>query len=61
MPWVKQHDKVVDGQKASLVCRACGCQHLYVVYLKRLPNGVLMGLRECRCCGERITTREAAM
>jgi len=60
MPKVKQRDEVVDGQKAGLVCRACGCQHFHVVYLKRRPNGVVMRLRECRHCGKRITTRESA-
>ena len=60
MPRLKQRDEVVDGQKVGLVCRACGCQHFYVVYLKCLPNGVLMRLRECRHCGKRITTRESA-
>jgi len=60
MPRVKQGEEFVDGQKAGLVCRACGCQHFLVVYLKRLPNGVLMRRRECRHCGKRITTRESA-
>jgi transcriptional regulator NrdR family protein len=60
MPRVKQHEEVVAGQKVGLVCRACGCQHFRVVYLKRLPNGVLMRRRECRYCGKRITTRETA-
>lgn len=60
MPKVKQRDEVVDGQKAGLVCRACGCQHFRVVYLKRMPNGVVRRLRECRHCGKRITTRESA-
>lgn len=60
MPKVKQRDEVVDGQKAGLVCRACGCQHFRVVYPKRRPNGVVMRLRECRHCGKRITTRESA-
>ncbi len=60
MPRVKQREEVVAGQKAGLVCRACGCQHFRVVYLKRLPNGVVMRLRECRHCAKRITTRESA-
>lgn len=58
MPKVKQRDEIVDGQKVGLICRACGCQHFRVVYLKRLPYGVLMRLRECRHCGKRVTTRE---
>lgn len=60
MPRVKQQEAVIDGQKVRLVCRACGCQHFRVVYLKRLPKGVLMRRRECRHCGKRITTRQTA-
>ena len=60
MPRIKQHEIVVHGQRTGLVCSACGCQHFRVVYLKRLPNGVLMRRRECRFCGKRMTTREAA-
>ena len=61
MPRVKQAEEVIAGQKAGLVCRACGCQHFRVVYLKRLLAGVVMRRRECRHCGKRIITREAAM
>ena len=46
------------AEKCGLVCRQCGCQHFRVVYLKRLPNGVLMRRRECRYCGRRVSTRE---
>ena len=46
------------AEKRGLVCRQCGCQHFRVVYLKRLPNGVLMRRRECRYCGRRVSTRE---
>lgn len=42
----------------GLVCPKCGCQHFRVVYLKRLPKGVLMRRRECRHCGRRVCTRE---
>ncbi len=58
MPKVKQREEVIDGQKVGLVCRACGCQHFRVVYLKRLAGGVVMRRRECRHCGKRMTTRE---
>lgn len=61
MPRVKQSDDVIAGQKVGLVCHVCGGQHFRVVYLKRRPNGVIMRLRECRHCGKRLTTREAAM
>ncbi|HQL55797.1 MAG TPA: hypothetical protein PLQ87_13900 [Phycisphaerae bacterium] len=61
MPKVRQREAVVDGQKAGLVCRACGCQHFRVVYVKPLPNGAVRRLRECRHCGKRMTTREAPL
>jgi len=48
------------GEKLGLVCKACGCQHFRVIYLKRLHGGVLMRRRECRNCGRRVTTRERA-
>ncbi len=44
MPRVKQREELVDGQKAGLVCRACGCQHFRVVYLKR-PSSAAAGAR----------------
>ena len=46
-----------DTEATGLVCRACGCRHFRVIYLKRLP-GALLRRRECRHCGKRITTRE---
>lgn len=48
---------VRDTEATGLVCRACGCRHFRVIYLKRLP-GALMRRRECRHCGKRISTRE---
>lgn len=60
MPRLRQQSETIDGQKLGLICRACGCEHFRVIYLKRLLNGVLMRLRECRHCGRRITTRESA-
>lgn len=56
---VKDGAAVCDSDAAGLVCRACGCRHFRVVYLKRLP-GALLRRRECRHCGKRITTRETA-
>ena len=60
MPRLRQQEAVTDGEKAGLVCRACGCQHFRAVYLKRLPKAVLMRRRKCRHCCKRITTREMA-
>jgi len=48
-----------DGdRKLGFVCRACGCQHFLVVYLRRPARGVVVRRRECRHCGRRITTKE---
>jgi len=48
-----------NPEATGLVCRACGCRHFRVIYLKRMP-GSLMRRRECRNCGKRITTRETS-
>jgi len=42
----------------GLGCRRCGCQHFYVVYTRRAPGGKLIRRRECRNCGQRMTTVE---
>ncbi len=54
---IKQGGAARETEATGLVCRACGCRHFRVIYLKRLP-GALMRRRECRNCGKRITTRE---
>jgi transcriptional regulator NrdR family protein len=56
---VKHDGAARDGEATGLVCRACGCRHFRVIYLKRLP-GALLRRRECRHCGKRLTTRETA-
>ena len=58
MPRITRDNPTRDGEKLGLVCRRCGCQHFRVVYLRRLPSGVLLRRRECRHCGTRMTTRE---
>lgn len=60
MPRVKQSIPNREGQQVGLVCRQCGCQHHRVLYLKRLPGGVLLRRRECRNCRRRFSTREQA-
>lgn len=47
-----------EAEPKGLVCAKCGCRHFRVIYLKRLPKGVLMRRRECRHCGRRVCTRE---
>lgn len=45
----------------GLVCQSCGCRHFHVVYTRRGAGGRLIRRRECRHCGKRITTWEAAI
>ena len=47
-----------DPSRFGLECRRCGCRHFYVVYTRRGPGGSLVRRRECRNCGQRMTTIE---
>jgi len=49
-----------DEDQRGLSCRWCGCKHFRVVYTRPTPGGRIMRRRECRHCGKRITTWEAA-
>ena len=59
-------DKVTGQRKSwlpepstlGLACRKCGCRHFYVVYTRRALGGKLVRRRECRNCGQRMTTIE---
>lgn len=42
----------------GLDCRQCGCRHFRVIYTRPAWGGRIMCRRECRKCGERITTCE---
>ena len=59
MPRQKREGLERDGAKLGLCCKACGCQHLRVVYLRRLPGAQVLRRRECRHCGRRTSTRES--
>ena len=52
----KAWDPALD--KRGLECRYCGCRHFWVVYTRRGWGGRLIRRRECRHCGERMTTWE---
>jgi len=58
MPKTRKRNRDAGGEKLGLVCRACGCQHFLVIYVKPLRNGLVLRRRECRHCGRRVTTRE---
>ena len=52
-----------DRKPASnrgVACRDCGCVHFRVLYTRRALGGRLLRRRECRHCGRRVTTYEAA-
>jgi DNA-directed RNA polymerase subunit RPC12/RpoP len=52
----KESDQVQD--KRGLECRYCGCKHFRVIYTRRGWGGKLIRRRECRHCGNRMTTWE---
>jgi transcriptional regulator NrdR family protein len=51
----------VEREERGLRCRQCGCGHLRVVYTRAKAGGRVMRRRECRSCGERVTTWERAI
>ena len=42
----------------GLVCGTCGHPRLKVVYTRRAPGGRIVRRRECKRCGQRMTTWE---
>lgn len=42
----------------GLRCRHCGCDRFRVVYTRRAWGGKLVRRRECRQCGQRVSTCE---
>lgn len=45
-------------ERKGLECRYCGCRVLKVVYTRAKPGKSVMRRRECRQCGQRVTTWE---
>jgi transcriptional regulator NrdR family protein len=54
---VVQPQTVLDEQR-GLRCPKCGCAHFRVLYTRQTWGGALRRRRECRYCGQRITTTE---
>ncbi|TWU12084.1 transcriptional regulator NrdR [Symmachiella macrocystis] len=55
----KREDKVATSDRQrGLQCSACGHRRLRVVYTRAAKGGKLVRRRECRECGERISTWE---
>lgn len=50
--------KTEGDDDRGLRCRHCGCRHFYVIYTRRAWGGKLVRRRECRHCGQRVTTCE---
>jgi transcription repressor NrdR-like protein len=44
----------------AIRCARCWCRDLRVIYTRRMLNGSIRRLRECRHCGKRMTTTEQA-
>lgn len=51
-------NKVIQDEPKGIVCRACGCRHFFVVYVRPVRGGRIMRRRECRNCGRRYTSFE---
>jgi len=47
--------------RKGLVCRKCGARHFDVVYTRRGHGNAIIRRRECRNCGQRMSTRETAI
>jgi len=57
-PAPEDRQRLSDTQRGGgLECRSCGCRHFHVIRTRR-DDGVIERRRQCRACGQRITTRE---
>lgn len=50
---------MADADK-GLVCGKCGCRHFFVVSTRPALSNKIVRTRECRNCGRRLVTYEAA-
>ena len=57
----QDQDQPIANDDRGLRCRHCGCRHFFVIYTRPYRGGRLVRRRECRNCGERITTSERAI
>jgi transcriptional regulator NrdR family protein len=53
-------DNRETASRRGLACPGCGCAHFRVLYTRRSIGGRILRRRECRHCGRRVTTYEAA-
>lgn len=52
-----QPQKPLDEER-GFRCKQCGCRQFRVIYTRAAWGGKLIRRRECRNCGQRITTWE---
>lgn len=57
MTIVSNKEEPLDDDR-GLRCRHCGCRQFSVVYTRRAWGSKLVRRRECRHCGQRVTTWE---
>jgi hypothetical protein len=58
---VKKKAKDSADKDRGLQCRKCGCKNFRVVYTRAAWGAKIVRRRECRNCGERLTTWERAI
>ncbi len=49
-----------DANEKGIRCPKCGCAHHFTTRTKPAPRNRIMRQRECRNCGRRLITYEAA-
>ena len=47
------------GEQKGITCRRCGGSHFHVIYTRKVRDERIMRRRECRYCGQRVTTWES--
>ena len=51
--------KPISEEQRGITCRRCGGSRFHVIYTRKVRGGRIMRRRECRCCGQRVTTWES--
>lgn len=58
---MKTDEQKLPNEDRGLRCFNCGCQAFRVIYTRRARGEKLVRRRECRDCGQRLTTWERAI
>ncbi len=48
-----------SDEQRGITCRRCEGSHFQVIYTRKVRGGRIMRRRECRYCGQRVTTWES--